>query len=276
MATVLDGRVVARALQSELKARVDALYLRYVFPVLATVRVGEDPSSISYEKGLMRAAEATGVRVRRYILPAETTQADLEELIREINVDPLLSALLLLRPLPAGCDEAALTSKIAPKKDIDCANLTDLPYFVPCTAEACMQILHHYHLPVAGKLAVVLGRSRTAGLPAAKLLLDENATVTVCHSHTVNHTLLTAQSDIVIAAAGVRGLVKASDIRPGAVVLDVGVHRNPETGTLCGDVRYDEVAQVASAITPVPGGVGAVTSTILMRHVIDAAERAAK
>ena len=276
MPMLLDGRAVAKALQAELKQRVDALYLEYVFPVLATVRVGEDPGAISYETGLLRAAKATGVRVRRYIVPADTEQAEIARLIEQINADPLLSALLLLRPLPEGWDEDALTGIIAPEKDIDCVNLNHLPHFVPCTAEACMQILRHYGIDAEGKHAVVLGRSRTAGLPSAKLLLEANATVTVCHSRTPDPAVHARQADILIAAAGRRGLVKADWVKPGAVILDVGIHRDPETGKLCGDVDFDAAAPAAGALTPVPGGVGAVTSTILMRHVIDAAERRAK
>ena len=276
MPTILDGRTVAATLQAELKQRVENLYLEYIFPVLATVRVGDDPGAISYENGLLRAAKATGVIVRRYMLPADTSQADIETLIRQINDDPLLSGLLLLRPFPEGFDEDALTSLVKPEKDVDCVNLHDLPYFVPCTAEACLELLRRYDLPIEGKRAVVLGRSRTAGLPAAKLLLEANATVTICHSRTADPAAHARQADILIAAAGKRGLVKADWVRPGAAVLDVGIHRDPETGKLCGDVDFDAVSPLAAALTPVPGGVGAVTSTILMRHVIDGAERTAK
>jgi len=276
MPTILDGRTVARELQAELKQRVENLYLEYIFPVLATIRVGEDPAAISYENGLLQAAKATGVIVRRYILPADTRQADIEPLIRQINEDPLLSGLLLLRPFPEGCDEDALTGMVKPEKDVDCANLHDLPYYVPCTAEACMELLRRYEIPVEGKRAVVLGRSRTAGLPAAKLLLEANATVTVCHSKTSDLAAVAREGDILLAALGRRSMIGADFIKPGAVVLDVGIHRDPESGKLCGDVDSDVAAPLAAAITPVPGGVGAVTSTILMRHVIDGAERSAR
>ena len=276
MPTILDGAAVAKKLQSELKARVDALYLEYVFPVLATIRVGEDPAAVSYETGMLKAAKATGVRVRRYILPADVTTEDLTELIRGINADMLISGLLLLRPLPDHVDEDAVTALIAPEKDVDCANLHDLPYYVPCTAEACMELLRRYEIPVEGKRAVVLGRSRTAGLPAAKLLLEANATVTVCHSRTADLAAVAREGDILLAALGRRGMIGVDFIKPGAVVLDVGIHRDLESGKLCGDVDSDAVALLASALTPVPGGVGAVTSTSLMRHVIDGAERSAR
>ena len=274
--TILDGRTVAKALQAELKARVDALYLKYVFPVLATVRVGEDPSAISYENGLLRAAKATGVIVRRYIVPADTEQEEIARLIGQINEDPLLSGLLLLRPFPEGYDEEALTGLVAAEKDVDNVNCRVLPQFVPCTAEACMELLRRFGIDLEGKRAVVLGRSRTAGLPAARLLLDANATVTVCHSRTRDLAETAREGDVLIAALGRRKMIGADYVKPGAVVLDVGIHRDPETGKLCGDVDHDAVSPLASAITPVPGGVGAVTSTILMRHVIDAAERNAR
>ncbi|MBQ2154224.1 MAG: bifunctional 5,10-methylenetetrahydrofolate dehydrogenase/5,10-methenyltetrahydrofolate cyclohydrolase [Oscillospiraceae bacterium] len=276
MAKRFDGREVSLALQAELRARVEQDRLRYVFPVLATIRIGAIPAAISYEKGLMRAAEATGVIVRRYILPADTTQEDIAYLIEEINRDPLLSALLLFRPLPEGFDDSKLTAMIAPQKDIDCANWAHLAQFIPCTAEACMQLLKHYGVDCQGKHAVVLGRSRTVGLPTAKELLDANATVTVCQSLTPNPAIYARQADILIAAVGRPGLVTRDFVKPGAVILDVGINRDPVTGTLCGDVCADEVEDLAAGLSPVPYGVGSVTSTILMRHVIEAAERAAK
>lgn len=275
-ATILSGTEVAAALKAELKQRVEALSLEYIFPVLATIRVGESGEAVSYERGILKAAEATGVRVRRYILPADTAQKDLLQLIDEINVDPLLSGLLLLKPLPAQLDVATLCNRIRPEKDVDSVNLVDKATFWPCTAEACIQILRYYEIPIVGMHAVVLGRSRTAGLPTAKLLLDENATVTVCHSKTPETVFFARQADILIAAVGKPTFVTRAHIKPGAVVLDVGIHRDPDTGKLCGDVYYNEAVRVAGALTPVPGGVGAVTSTILMRHVIDAAERNAK
>ncbi|MBQ1411352.1 MAG: bifunctional 5,10-methylene-tetrahydrofolate dehydrogenase/5,10-methylene-tetrahydrofolate cyclohydrolase [Oscillospiraceae bacterium] len=276
MPNILDGNAVAKELRAELKARVEALKLEYIFPVLATIRVGEDPAAISYENGLLRAANATGVIVRRYILPSDTEQADVAQLIREINADPLLSGLLVLRPLPDPYDEDALTALIKPEKDVDCANLHGQAHYTPCTAEACMELLHRYGIPIEGKRAVVLGRSKTVGMPAAKLLLEANATVTVCHSRTVDLAAVAREGDILLVALGRRKMIGAEHIKPGAVVLDVGIHADPETGGLCGDVDYEAAAPKASAITPVPGGVGSVTSTILMRHVIDGAVRSAQ
>ena len=276
MPMILDGNAVAKELRAELKARVEALKLEYIFPVLATIRVGEDSAAVSYESGLLRAAKATGVIVRRYILPADTEQADIARLIDQLNEDPLLSGLLILRPLPKNYDEDALTARIKPEKDVDCANLHGLPCYIPCTAEACMELLKRYQIPVEGKRAVVLGRSKTVGLPAAKLLLAANATVTVCHSRTTDLAAVSREGDILVAAIGRREMIGADCVKPGAVVLDVGIHWDAEAGKLFGDVDYEAVAPLASAITPVPGGVGSVTSTLLMRHVIDGAERLAR
>ncbi|MBQ1371431.1 MAG: bifunctional 5,10-methylene-tetrahydrofolate dehydrogenase/5,10-methylene-tetrahydrofolate cyclohydrolase [Oscillospiraceae bacterium] len=272
MPTILDGKRVAKELQAELKARVDDLYLNYIFPVLATIRVGEDHAAVSYEAGILRAAKATGVRVRRYILPDDVTTEEIAQLIRQINADTLLSGLLMFHPLPAHLDEKALTALIAPEKDVDCANAEGQSCYIPCTAEACLELLHRYQIPIEGTRAVVLGRSRTVGAPAARLLLQENATVTVCHSRTQNLPDVAREGDILIAALGRREMIDAAYIKPGAVVVDVGIHPNDEGG-ICGDVEYTSVSELASAITPVPGGVGSVTSTLLMRHVIDGAER---
>ena len=275
MPTILSGTAAAAALKAELKQRTEELYLQYVFPVLATVRVGEDDGAVSYERGLLRAAEQTGVRVRRYILPDGVSQPELAELIDQINADPLLSGLLLLRPLPKGLDEKALSDRILPQKDVDCANQSAQPCFTPCTAEACMELLRHYGVACEGRHAVVLGRSKVVGLPTARLLLAQNATVTVCHSKTQNTAALCREADILVAATGKQGLVTPEYVKPGAVVVDVGVHWDAESGRLCGDADYDALLELAGAISPVPGGVGALTSTILMRHVLDAAERSA-
>ena len=274
-ATILSGSAAASALRAELKQRTEELYLQYIFPVLATVRIGEDDGAVSYERGLLRAAEQTGVRVRRYILPDTVTQRDVAGLIGEINADPLLSGLLLLRPLPKQLDETALSDLILPAKDVDCANQSAQPCFTPCTAESCMELLRHYGVACEGRHAVVLGRSKAVGLPTARLLLAQNATVTVCHSKTRDTAALCREADILVAATGRQGMVTRDFVKPGAVVLDVGVHWDANTGRLCGDAAFDELTELAGAISPVPGGVGALTSTILMRHVVDAAERSA-
>lgn len=284
MAMILSGREVTAALNEELKDRVAALYDRYIFPVLATVRVGEREDDISYEKGILSRCEKIGVRVRRYILPERVTQQDLEALIDELNANSLISGILLFRPLPKGFDEAALCNRIAPVKDVDSAADASLSSlflgkgagFVPCTPAACMKILAHYGIDCTGKRAVVIGRSLVVGKPAALLLLGKNATVTVCHSKTEDLASVCREADILIAAVGKAKLVTADFIKPGAVVLDVGIHWDEAAGKLCGDVDYDAVFPVAGAITPVPGGVGTVTTSVLIQNVIDAAERNAK
>ena len=284
MATVLSGKEVTAKLNDELKSRVDALYTQYIFPVLATIRVGEREDDVSYEKGILARCEKVGVKVRRYILPERVTQADLEGLIDELNANMLISGILLFRPLPKGFDEAALCAQIAPSKDVDSATDASLSSvflgkkdgFLPCTPEACMKILDHYGIDCTGKRAVVLGRSAVVGKPAALLLLGKNATVTVCHSKTQDLAAVCKDADILIAAVGRPKLVTADFIKPGAVVLDVGIHWDAQAGKLCGDVDYDAVCEIAGAITPVPGGVGTVTTSVLVQHVIDAAERNAK
>lgn len=281
MAMILSGKEVTAKLNEELKSRVEALQLQYIFPVLATVRVGARDDDVSYEKGILARCEKLGVKVRRYILPDTVTQAELEGLIDELNANPLISGILMFRPLPKTFDEAALCARISPKKDVDSATETSLAGvflgkkdgFIPCTPEACMRILAHYGIDCSGKRAVVLGRSQVVGKPAAMLLLGKNATVTICHSKTEDLAAVCREADILIAAVGKAKLVTADFIKPGAVVLDVGIHWDAEAGKLCGDVDYDSAAEVAGAITPVPGGVGTVTSSILAGHVIDAAER---
>lgn len=284
MAMILSGKEVTAALNEDLKSRVAELYNRYIFPVLATVRVGEREDDVSYEKGIVTRCEKIGVKVRRYILPERVTQADLEALIDELNANSLISGILLFRPLPKGFDEAALCSRIDPKKDVDSATDTSLSSlflgkgegFLPCTPAACMRILEHFNIDCTGKRAVVLGRSLVVGKPAALLLLGKNATVTVCHSKTEDLAAVCKDADILIAAVGKAKLVTADFIKPGATVLDVGIHWDEAAGKLCGDVDFDSAAAVAGAITPVPGGVGTVTTSILVKHVIDAAERNAK
>lgn len=284
MAMLLSGKEVTAALNDALKARTDALYQNYIFPVLATVRVGQRDDDIAYERGILKRCESAGVRVRRYILPVDrTAQRDLELLIDELNANALISGILLFRPLPADFDEEALCRRIAPAKDVDCASDADLcaaflgtDGFSPCTAEAVMRVLEHYGIDCAGKRAVVIGRSKVIGKPAAMLLLNRNATVTVCHSKTENLQAVCRDADILIAAAGKPKMVTADFVKPGAAVLDVGIHWDETAGTLCGDVDFESVSPVAGCITPVPGGIGPVTTSVLVAHVIDAAERNAK
>lgn len=284
MAIILSGKEVTAKLNEELKNRVDALYTQYIFPVLATIRVGERDDDVSYERGILARCEKVGVKVRRYILPDTVTQQDLEGLIDELNANTLISGILLFRPLPKGFDEQALCERIAVKKDVDSAVGLSLASvflgkkdgFVPCTPAACMEMLKYYNIDCKGKRAVVIGRSLVVGKPVAMLLLEQNATVTVCHSKTEDLAAVCREADILVAAVGRPKFVTKDFVKPGATVLDVGIHWDEAAGKLCGDVDFDSVAPVAGAITPVPGGVGTVTTSVLVGHVIDAAERNAK
>lgn len=284
MAMLLSGKDVTAALNEKLRKRVDELHTRYIFPVLATIRVGDRGDDVSYEKGIVSRCEKLGIKVRRYILPLRVTQDEILQLIDELNADALISGILLFRPLPKTFDEAALCQRIAPQKDVDCASDASLSAlflgkdtgFAPCTPAACMKILEHYQIDCTAKRAVVLGRSLVVGKPAAMLLLDKNATVTICHSKTEQLAALCREADILLAAAGKAKLVTAEFIKPGAIVLDVGIHYDAASGAICGDVDLDSVAPIAGAVTPVPGGVGTVTTSVLAEHVIDAAERNAK
>lgn len=281
MATILDGKAVAAGLQTALKARVQALGGRGIAPTLATMRIGASDADESYLRRIGKVCEATGVLLRREQLPAEATQAEAEALLRRLNEDPQVHGILLFRPVPKGLDEAALCALVAPRKDVDGMSPASAAAlylgadtgFAPCTAAACIEILKHYGVPLAGRRAVVIGRSAVVGRPLAMLLLGQNATVTVCHSRSEELPSLCREADVLIAAAGKQGLVTAAHVKPGAVVLDVGIHWDEAAGRLRGDVDFDAAAPLAGAITPVPGGVGAVTATILAAHTVEAAER---
>ena len=277
MATILYGKPVADRLCAELKTRVQALG---VTPALATVRVGAEEADESYARAIEKRCDLIGVRLQKHALAKDAGQAALEEKLRELNSAHDVHGILLYRPLPEGYDERAAAACIDAQKDVDCMTEASLAGvclgtgkgFAPCTPEACLRILEHYSVELEGKHAVVLGRSAVVGRPLATLLLRKNATVTVCHSRTQHLAELCRTADILVAAVGKARLVTAEFVKPGATVLDVGIHWNEETQTLCGDVDFDAVSPVAGAITPVPGGVGSVTSTILVEHVVEAAE----
>ena len=281
MGKILSGTAVAAGLRELLRQRTAELGTSGRIPTLATVQVGEDGADSSYARAISKACEATGVRLLPRLLPLDCGQQVLEQTLHTLNEDPGISGILLFRPLPSGLDQTAAAACICPQKDVDCmteASLAGLylgkrDCFYPCTPEACLRILSYYGIRCAGKHAVVLGRSAVVGRPLATLLLRENATVTVCHSKTEDLPELCQSADLLIAAVGKRHFVTRKLVKPGAVVLDVGIHWDPETRSMSGDVDFDSVAPIASAITPVPGGVGSVTSTVLMEHVLRAAER---
>lgn len=280
MAELLKGGPVVKALTESLRAEAESLARRGAPPCLAIVRVGERPDDLAYERAAEKRCEQTGVVPLRVALPAEVSQKSLIDSILRLNADDAIHGILLFRPLPAGLDDAAVCAAVAPEKDVDGVTLSSMAAvyagrgegFPPCTAEACLTLLRHYRVPLSGKRALVLGRSLVIGKPAALLLLSQNATVTIAHSRTENLPALCREADVLIAAAGRAGFLGAEHLRPGQTVLDVGIHETPEGG-LCGDVRFDEAAAVVDAITPVPGGVGAVTSTLLCAHVVESAKR---
>lgn len=284
MAQILSGREVASAMNDALLTRAGALTERGILPTLAIVRVGENESDLSYERGAEKRAQKVGVGIRKFALPWDVGAEALLETIRKLNDDDSVHGVLLLRPLPEQLkgDSQRICNALRPDKDVDA--MTDLSSagvyqgrsdlgFPPCTPEACMKILHHYDISCAGKRAVVIGRSLVVGRPLAMMLMAEDATVTLCHSKTPNLPEIARQGDILVTAAGRLGFVYAGFVRPGQVVLDVSVNWDPEKNGIAGDCVFDEVEPVVSAITPVPGGVGAVTSSVLMDHVISAAER---
>ena len=283
MALILKGAPVAEALAKDAAERAAALTARGVTPKLAILRVGERPEDISYEKGAMKRCAAAGVAVRQVTLPAWATQTQLMEAVEALNEFPTVHGILMMRPLPVALDEEAARRAIAPAKDVD--GITDGSLagvftgsgegFAPCTAQAVVETLKYYDIPLRGAHAAVVGRSLVVGRPAAMLLMAEGATVTICHSGTRDLAAQTARADIVVAAIGKMGFFGGSHFAPGATVVDVGIHADPETGKLRGDVRFDEAEPVVGAITPVPGGLGAVTTAVLVRHVVEAAEKAA-
>ena len=283
MAQLLSGKEVASSCSALLCARVEELKKNGTEPTLEIIRIGEDPGDISYERGAVNRCGKIGIAVRNVVLDPGVAQERLLSVIDEANADPCVHGVLLLRPLPGHLDRSLIENRLDPAKDAD--GMTDLSMsgiftgrengYPPCTPEAVMKILDHYGIDCAGKRAVVIGRSLVFGKPASMLLLQRNATVTVCHSRTVDLPSVTREADILIAAAGRAKMIGEEYVRPGQVVIDVGIHMG-EDGRLCGDVDMEAAEPVVSAITPVPGGVGAVTTTVLAEHVIRAAERAVR
>ncbi len=282
MATILSGKEVAQSLSERLTAQMRTLEQRGVTPALAILRVGERQDDLAYERSAVKRCEKLGVEARRLTLPANCTQTELMDAIRSVNEDPGIHGCLMLRPLPAGLDEHAACEALRPEKDVDCITSGSLARvftgkgagYPPCTAQACVEILDHYHCILDGQRVVVVGRSLVIGKPVAMLLLARNATVTVCHTHTRNLAEECQRADVLIVAAGKAGTVDGRCISRGQVVIDVGIHVDPD-GTMRGDVDFPSAEPLAGAVTPVPGGVGTVTSTVLVGHVIEAAAKAA-
>ena len=280
MAMILKGAPVVAAMNEANAIRCEALKAKGITPTLAVVRVGAREDDLSYERGVMTRCGKVGVAVRQYLLPADAAQEQLLEVIAGINADPTIHGCLLFRPLPKQFDDRTIRAALSPEKDID--GITDGSLagvftntaigYPPCTAQACLEILRYYDLPLSGKRAVVVGRSLVVGKPAAMMLDRQNATVTLCNSRTQNLPALCKEADILVVAMGKMGFIGGDCLREGQVVVDVGIHVNAE-GKLCGDVRFAEAEPVVGAITPVPGGVGTVTTSVLVSHVVDAAEK---
>lgn len=280
MAQLMKGLPVANALTETLVERVAALNAKNVTPTLAILRVGERSDDISYETGAMKRCAKVGIAVRRFLLPVDCTQDQLLSAIREINEDSAIHGCLMFRPLPDKAMEEAACALLSPEKDVDCMTAGSLATvftgkgagYPPCTAQACIELLDHYEIPLAGKRVAVIGRSLVIGKPVSMMLQARNATVTMCHTKTVNMADVCRDAEILVVAAGKAGVVDESFASPGQIIVDVGINVNAE-GKLCGDVKFGEVEPIVESLTPVPGGIGSVTTAVLAKHVIQAAEK---
>ena len=293
MAKQLLGKEVTAALNEKIMGQVAELKEKGIEPKLCIIRVGENSSDISYEKGATKRCETLGVAVEKILLPEEVTKEELLAVIDKVNKDTSIHGVLLFRPLPKHlkADQSEIENALDPAKDVDCMTdgsmsgvFTGKPLgFPPCTPQACMEILDYYGIDCKGKTAVVIGRSLVVGKPAAMMLMAKNATVTICHTKTVNTAEIAKNADILVSAAGVLNSLTKDYVRPGQVVIDVSINWDAEKpnskggkGAIAGDAVYSEVEPIVEAITPVPGGVGAVTTSVLVGHVVEAAMRTVK
>lgn len=280
-ANLIDGKALAAAVKQEAAEQVAALRAQGITPCLAVVLVGEDPASQVYVRGKINDCAQCGIQSRSVRLPETTTQAELLAQVQELAQDPAVHGILVQLPLPPQIDEKAIIEAIPPEKDVDGFSPVNVgrmqigePCYLPCTPAGCIRMIESTGTQIAGKHAVVIGRSNIVGKPAAMLLLAKNATVTICHSKTENLQELCASADILVAAVGRAGFVTGEMVKPGAVVIDVGINRGAD-GKLHGDVDFEAAAEKASWITPVPGGVGPMTRAMLMLNTVEAARRAA-
>jgi methylenetetrahydrofolate dehydrogenase (NADP+)/methenyltetrahydrofolate cyclohydrolase len=281
-AQLIDGNALAKTIRAEVAGRTAALKAKGVNPALSIILVGEDPASQVYTKHKVNDSAQTGLEATLETYPADMSEADLLARIRALNDDPKVHGILVQLPLPRHMDSQKVIETISPAKDVDGfhvasagALMTGAPGFWPCTPHGCMKMLESIGYDLRGKHAVVIGRSNIVGKPMAMMLLAKSATVTICHSATQDLGAFTRQADVIVAAVGKRNLVTADMVKPGAVVIDVGMNRK-EDGKLAGDVDFDGVKEVAGWITPVPGGVGPMTRAMLLANTLEAAERAAK
>ncbi len=283
MAKILKGKEVIDSLNEELRERSKVLNEEGITPTLGIVRLGERPDDMAYERGALKRAENTGVSVQQFVFDKDMSQDELLDEIDKINNDDSIHGVLMFRPLPPQIDDETVRNALAPEKDVD--GITDMSMagvysgsdtgFPPCTAEACIQILDYYDVDLKGKNVAVIGRSQVIGKPVAMMLIGKNATVTVCHTKTEDMADICHNKDIIIAAAGHQGTVTEDFLSPDQTVIDVAINFDDE-GNMCGDVDFPAAENIVDAITPVPGGVGTVTTSMLMKHVIEAAEKANK
>ena len=292
MAKLLLGKEVNEALVANLQGRTAALRDKGINPTLGIIRVGARPDDLSYEKGAIKKAEQVGIDVKVLELPEDADREAVLAAVDQVNADDSIHGVLMFQPFPAHLRpyQREICNRLDPKKDMDC--LTDLSSagvyqgrsdlgYAPCTPAACMEILDYYGIDCKGKNAVVIGRSLVVGKPAGMMLMGKNATVTTCHTKTVNTAEICKNADIIVSAAGVLNSLTAEYVRPGQIVIDVSINWDENKinarggkGGIAGDAKFDEVEAIVDAITPVPGGVGAVTTTVLMKHVVEAAEKA--
>ena len=278
-AQLIDGIALSKQLRLDVAQRAAALSARGITPGLAVILVGDSAASQVYVRNKVKACEDNGLRSVLEKYPAALSEAELLARVHALNSDPAIHGILVQLPLPPHIDAQKVIEAIAPAKDVDGfhvasagALMVGQPGFWPCTPYGCMKMLDSIGYTLQGKHAVVIGRSNIVGKPMAMMLLQKNATVTICHSATADLKALTLQADVIVAAVGKRGVLTADMVKPGAVVIDVGMNRNDD-GKLCGDVDFDGVSKVASYITPVPGGVGPMTITMLLVNTLEAAER---
>ena len=281
MAELLKGADVVAALGERMNKDVEELKAKGITPTLAILRVGERADDISYERGATKRCETVGVDVKSIVLPDDVTQEELLNNVYALNDDSSVHGVLIFRPLPKHLDETAVCAALKPEKDIDGITEGSLAGvfsgsgvgFAPCTAQACIEILDYFKIDCTGKRAVVIGRSLVVGKPAAIMLMGKNATVTVCHTRTVDMPAIAREADIVVVAAGVMEGITGDYFSPGQVVIDVGINWSDEKNKLVGDVKFDDAEPIVAAITPVPGGVGTVTTSVLVSHVVEAAKK---
>lgn len=278
MAQILLGKEVTASLNEEIEEKVKTLKEHQVMPKLGIIRIGEKQDDIAYERNAIKRCEKLSVAYEKFLLPEDVTEEIVIDTIQKLNKAEDIHGVLIFRPLPSHLDEEKILNTLAVEKDVD--GITNLSMagifagkemgYAPCTASACIRILDHYGIDCTGKKVVVIGRSLVVGKPAAMMLIKKNATVTICHTRTVDMPSVVKEADIVVVAAGKAGVIDGSYLREGQIVIDVGINVNEE-GKLCGDVNFEEAEKIVEAITPVPRGVGGVTTSILLEHVVDAA-----